>query len=434
MLDLKFIRENPEAVRQAIKDRNLKLDLDILLRHDDARRKALSELEALRQQKNLANDEISVLLRQKKDAQGKISSMKQIAESIGRLEEDLRAAESELDKLVLNIPNIPHPSIPRGSASSSKIVRSWGEERKFDFKPVTHIEIAQRLDIIDFPRAAKISASNFVLYKGWGARVERALINFMLDLHSKKHGYTEIFPPYLVNRASMTGTGQLPKLEEDMYRLKDDDLFLIPTAEVPLTNIFRDEALSEEALPIYYTAYTACFRREAGSYGKDTKGLTRVHQFDKVELVKFVRPGASYDELEKLVRDAEDVLQALGLAYRVVMLAAEDLSFAASKCYDLEVYAPGIDKWLEVSSCSNFESFQARRANIKFRRSALGARSSAKTESQKPKTDFVHTLNGSGVALARTLIAIFENYQQKDGSVIIPEALRPYLDNQERIS
>ncbi|MDD5595811.1 MAG: serine--tRNA ligase, partial [Candidatus Omnitrophica bacterium] len=264
--------------------------------------------------------------------------------------------------------------------------------------------------------------TNFILYKGWGAKLERALINFMLDLHTRKHGYTEIFPPFLVNRASMTGTGQLPKLEEDMYRLKDDDLFLIPTAEVPVTNIFRDEVLDEEKLPIFYTAYTACFRREAGSYGKDTKGLTRVHQFDKVEMVKFVQPETSYDELEKLVGNAEEVLQALGLSYRVVMLATQDLSFAASKCYDLEAYAAGVDKWLEVSSCSNFEDFQARRANIRF-----------KNKSTK-KSGFVHTLNGSGVALARTVICILENYQQADGSVIIPEVLRPYLNEEERIT
>jgi seryl-tRNA synthetase len=275
---------------------------------------------------------------------------------------------------------------------------------------------------VDFGRATKITGSNFILFKGWGARLERALINFMLDLHVNKHGYTEIFPPFLVNRASMLGTGQLPKLEEDMYKLKDDDLFLIPTAEVPVTNIFRDEILEEDKLPVYYTAYTACFRREAGSYGKDTKGLFRVHEFDKVEMVKFVRPEDSYDELEKLVADAEEVLQLLGLPYRVVMLSTQDISFAASKCYDLEAYAAGADKWLEVSSCSNFESFQARRANIRMRRK------------ESKKVDFIHTLNGSGVALARTFVAILENYQQEDGSVLIPKALQPYLNGQERIS
>jgi len=422
MLDIKFIRENPELVKKSIQDRNLKLDLDVILKLDDSRRQTLSELENLRQEKNKANDEITALLKAKKDTQQKIKPMKSIADKIDQLEDKLKKAEAELEELLLVIPNVAHTSIPIGDASKKQTVRTWGEIRNFDFKPVSHIEISQHLDIIDFIRAAKITGSNFVLYKGWGAKLERALINFMLDLHTKKHGYTEVFPPFLVNRQSMTGTGQLPKLEEDMYRLKDDDLFLIPTAEVPVTNIFRDEILDEESLPIYYTAYTACFRREAGSYGKDTKGLIRVHQFDKVELVKFVKPETSYDELEKLVNNAEEVLQLLGLSYRVAMLSTGDLSFAASKCYDLEAYAPGIDSWLEVSSCSNFESFQARRANIKFRRK------------DGKKLDFVHTLNGSGVALARTVIAILENYQQKDGSVVIPEVLRSYLDGKDRIA
>ncbi len=421
MLDIKFIRDNLSLMKKSVKDRNLKLDLEILIKLDDSRRKCLSELEDLRAQKNKANDEISALLKEKKDPKQKISSMKKIAEQIDQLEDEFKKTNTELDKMLLNIPNIPHSSIPIGDASYKQVVRSWGTLPKFDFKPVTHIELAQHLDIIDFGRAAKITGSNFILYKGWGARLERALINFMLDFHTKHHGYTEVFPPFLVNRASMTGTGQLPKLEEDMYRLKDDDLFLIPTAEVPVTNIFRDEILNEDDLPIYYTAYTACFRREAGSYGKDTKGLMRVHQFDKVELVKFVKPDSSYGELEKLVGNAEEVLQKLGLPYRVAMLPTGDLSFSASKCYDLEAYAAGIGQWLEVSSCSNFESFQARRANIKFRKK------------DTKKLDFVHTLNGSGVALARTVIAILENYQQQDGSIIIPEALRPYLDGQERI-
>lgn len=421
MLDIKFIRENLDLVKNSIKDRGLNLDLKDLIKLDDSRRKILTELEDLRAQRNKANNEISKLLKEKKDAKIKIASMKTIAEKIDRLEDKLKEINTELDKWLLVIPNIPHPSVPRGDASCKQTVRSWGKPKEFDFNPVTHIELAQHLEIIDFSRAAKISGSNFVLYKGWGAKLERALINFMLDLHTQKHGYTEVFPPFLVNRPAMTGTGQLPKLEEDMYRLKDDDLFLIPTAEVPLTNIFRDEILNETDLPKYFTAYTACFRREAGSYGKDTKGLIRVHQFDKVELVKFTRPEDSYAELEKLVRDAERVLQLLGLPYRVSVLPTEDLSFAASICYDLEAYAPGIDTWLEVSSCSNFESFQARRANIKFRRK------------DTKKLDFVHTLNGSGVALARTVIAILENYQQKDGSLIIPQVLRPYLDGKATI-
>ncbi len=425
MLDIKFIRENLDLVKKALSERKVKLDLDNLVQLDASGRKALSELEGLRGKKKKANDEITALLKAKKDAKEKIVSMKGIANSIDQLEGQTKEIETNLKGLLLSVPNIPHPSIPRGDASKKKIVRTWGEPPKLDFKPATHIEISRHLDIIDFGRAAKITGSNFVLYKGWGAKLERALINFMLDLHTQKHGYTEVSPPFLVNRASMTGTGQLPKLEEDMYRLKDDDLFLIPTAEVPVTNIFRDDILEEKDLPVYYTAYTACFRKEAGSYGKDTKGLIRVHQFDKVELVKFVKPENSYAELEKLVADAEEVLQLLGLAYRVVILPTEDISFAASKCYDLEAYACGIDTWLEVSSCSNFESFQARRANIKFRRTTSG---------QRPTNEYVHTLNGSGVALARTVVAILENYQQKDGSVLIPEVLRPYLNGQETIS
>lgn len=428
MLDIKFIRENQDLVKQAIKNRALKvnigndIDIDNVIKIDDQRRKALSEFEELASRRNKANDEISVLLKEKKDAKSKISSMKEISKRIGELESQIKEQETELSKLLLNIPNVPHASLPIGDATKNKIVRSWGEPKKFNFKPLNHIELCQNLDIVDFNRAAKITGSNFILFKGWGAKLERALINFMLDLHTNKHGYTEIFPPFLVNRASMLGTGQLPKLEEDMYKLKDDDLFLIPTAEVPLTNIFRDEILDEDKLPIYYSAYTACFRREAGSYGKDTKGLVRVHEFDKVEMVKFVKPENSYDELEKLVADAEEVLQLLELPYRVAILATEDLSFAASKCYDIEAYSAGSDKWLEVSSCSNFESFQARRANIKFRRK------------ENKKVEFLHTLNGSGVALARTVVAILENYQQEDGSVLIPKALQPYLNGQKRIS
>jgi len=422
MLDIKFIRENKDLVKQAIKNRALKIDIDAVIKIDDVRRKALAEFEELAAKRNKANDEIGVLLKEKKDAKAKISSMKDISKRIGELELQIKEQEIELNKLLLNIPNVPHDSLPVGDATSNKIVRSWGKPKKFDFKPLSHIELCQNLDIVDFNRATKITGSNFILFKGWGAKLERALINFMLDLHTNKHGYTEIFPPFLVNRASMLGTGQLPKLEEDMYKLKDDDLFLIPTAEVPVTNIFRDEILEEDKLPIYYTAYTACFRREAGSYGKDTKGLIRVHEFDKVEMVKFVKPEDSYDELEKLVVNAEEVLQLLELPYRLVLLSTQDISFAASKCYDLEAYTAGVDKWLEVSSCSNFESFQARRANIRMRRK------------ENKKIDFVHTLNGSGIALARTVVAILENYQQEDGSVLIPKILQPYLNGQERIT
>lgn len=423
MLDLKFIRENTDKVKKAIKDRGLAVDVDGLLSLDEKRRRILKEVEDIKHKKNVASDEIAKSLKEKKDAKTKIAEMKAISEKEKKLEDDLKVIEKELQEALFNIPNIPHESIPVGKdPSANKIVRQWGKERKFDFEPRTHIELGEYLDILDFLRAAKIVGSNFPLFKGDGAGLERALINFMLDLHTKKHGYKEIFPPFLVNRASMTGTGQLPKLEADMYRLKDDDYFLVPTAEVPLTNLHANEILDEEVLPIYYTAYTACFRREAGSYGKETKGLIRVHQFDKVELVKFVKPKTSYDELEKLVANAEEVLKALDLQYRVMVLSTADLSFAASKCYDLEAYASGIKTWLEVSSCSNFEDFQARRANIKYRSKETG------------KAEFLHTLNGSGVALARTVIALLENYQNKDGTVTIPEVLRPYMDGKEKIS
>lgn len=411
-----------DLVNDSLKNRNLKLDLDCLVKVDDERRSILSKLEELRAKRNKANDEISALLKEKKDAKDRINSMKSISSEISQLEDKIKNLDDELLKILIAIPNIPHLSVPIGDASKNTLVRSWGKPGDFNFKPQNHIDIAQHLDIIDFGRATKITGSNFILYKGLGARLERALINFMLDLHTKKHGYTEIFPPFLVNRASMTGTGQLPKLEEDMYKLKDDDLFLIPTAEVPVTNIFRDEIIDEDKLPICYTAYSACFRREAGTYGKDTRGLVRVHEFNKIEMVKFTRPEDSYDELEKLLKDAEEVLKILELPYRVMMLATRDLSFSASKCYDLEVYAAGMDKWLEVSSCSNFENFQARRANIKFR------------NKENKKVEFVHTLNGSGVALPRLMVAILENYQQEDGSVILPKALREYFDGKERIA
>ncbi len=422
MLDIKFIRENPDKVKKAIKDRNLTLDIDILLKLDSERRGFISEVEKLKNRKNTTSDEIAKLLKEKKDAKGLISEMKIISQKIDEIDKKVGEIEQNLAKILYNIPNIPHISIPIGTADSNKIVRAVGEIKKFNFKPKTHTELSELLDIIDFPRASKIAGSNFVLYKKEGARLERALINFMLDIHTKKHGYKEVSPPFLVNRASMTGTGQLPKLEEDMYRLKDDDLFLIPTAEVPVTNIHRDEVLEESELPIYYAAYSACFRREAGSYGKDTKGLVRVHQFDKVELVKFVKPETSYDELEKLLANAEEILKLLDLPYRVVALSTADLSFAASKCYDIEAWAPGIEKWLEVSSCSNFEDFQARRANIKFK------------DKTTKKTAYVHTLNGSGVALARTVVAILENYQQPEGSISIPPVLRPFMDSKERLT
>lgn len=422
MLDLKFIRESPDKVKKAIKDRNLKLDIEPLLKLDEERRRFLNEVEAIRAEKNKASKEVAALREKKGEFEARIAEMKTISQKEKEIDAKVDEIDQKIAEILLLIPNIPHSSLPIGpDPGANKIVRSWGKVPKFDFKPRTHIELAEFLDIIDFERATKITGSHFVLFKGDGARLERALINFMLELHTKRHGYKEISPPYLVNRSSMTNTGQLPKLEPDMYRLKDDDMFLVPTAEVPVTNIHADEVLEEGQLPIYYTAYTACFRREAGSYGKDTRGLTRVHQFDKVELVKLVRPQDSYDELEKLLKDAEEVLQLLNLPYRVVLLSTEGVSFAASKCYDIEAWSAGGEAWLEVSSCSNFEDFQARRANIRYKDKAM------------KKTRYVHTLNGSGVALARLVIAILENYQNADGMVTIPEALRPYMGGQELI-
>jgi len=424
MLDLKFIRDNRDTVKESIKNRRLNIDIDQMLKVDEERRKLLVEVEALKAERNKANDEISALMKQKKNPKEIIDRMKVVSQKIGILDEKVGELDQKLVNFTYSIPNIPDKSVPVGGPEANKIVRSWGKNPNFDFNPKNHIELAETLGIISFGAASKITGSNFILFLGLGARLERALINFMLDLHTKKHGYKEVFTPFLVNRKSMTGTGQLPKLEEDMYRLKDDDLFLIPTAEVPVTNIHANETLDEGRLPIYYTAYSACFRREAGSYGKDTRGMVRVHQFDKVELVKFVKPETSFDELEKLVKDAEEVLQLLELPYRVILLATGDISFAAAKCYDIELYAPGTDAYLEVSSCSCFTDFQARRAGIRFKRT---------TNDQRRTTEYVHTLNGSGVALARLFVAILENYQNKDGSVRVPKALVPYMDGIEVI-
>ncbi|MFH1646057.1 MAG: serine--tRNA ligase, partial [Candidatus Omnitrophota bacterium] len=346
-----------------------------------------------------------------------------VSQKIKEIDIKVGGLDEKIKNYVLLIPNIPHNSVPVGpDARSNKLVKEWGKEAKFNFTPQDHLKIGEQLGILDIPRATKLSGSGFSLFLGQGSRLVRALINFMLDLHTERHGYKEVWPPALVNRDSMTGTGQLPKLEEDMYKLKDDDLFLIPTAEVPVTNIHRNDVLNEDELPLYYTAYTPCFRREAGSYGKDTKGLSRLHQFDKVEMVKFVKPENSYDELEKLLLNAEKVLRLLGLRYRVMILSTGDISFAAAKCYDIELWAPGSNMWFEVSSCSNFEDFQSRRANIKYQNTETG------------KLNFVHTLNGSGVAFARLIIAILENYQQKDGSVLVPKVLRRYMGGQKVIN
>jgi seryl-tRNA synthetase len=416
MLDIKFIRENPDIVKKSMKDKGVRLDIEEFLTLDSERRKLVTDVEGLKRQKNEVSDKIGTMMRDKKNPKQLIDSMKTVSQKIADFEAKVEEIDNKYTNFIYSIPNIPHNSVPVGTAEANRKVKEWGKIPEFGFNPRSHIELGELLDILDFGRAAKISGAGFALYKGIGARLERGLIAFMLDLHTKKHGYTEIFPPFLVNRRSMTGTGQLPKLEEDMYRLKDDDLFLIPTAEVPVTNLHASEVLDEASLPLYYTAYTACFRREAGSYGKDTKGLTRVHQFDKVELVKFVKPETSYEELERLLADAEEVLQLLEVPYRVVALATGDLSFAASKCYDIELWAPGVKKWLEVSSCSNFTDFQARRANIRFKSKAA----------KKPQ--YVHTLNGSGVALARLVIALLEIHQQKDGSVTVPKALQPFVD------
>lgn len=422
MLDLKFIRENSDTVKAALKSRNNNLNIDELLTLDEERRKLLTEAEELKSVRNKANDEITAIMKEKKNPKDIIAKMKGVSQKIGELDKKVGEIDEKMAKFLYIIPNIPDKSVPIGGPEANKIVRTWGKNPAFDFNPRTHIELAEILGIINFGVASKITGSNFILFMGQGARLERALINFMLDLHTKKHGYKEVFPPFLVNRRSMIGTGQLPKLEEDMYKLQDDDLFLIPTAEVPVTNIHSSETLEEDRLPICYTAYTACFRREAGSYGKDTKGLIRVHQFDKVELVKFVKPENSFDELEKLLNDAEEVLRLLELPYRVVLLATGDISFSAAKCYDIELYAAGADSYLEVSSCSNFTDFQARRANIRYR------------QKNTKKAAHVHTLNGSGVALARLVVAILENYQNKDGTVRIPKALVPYMDGRELIT
>lgn len=422
MLDLKFIRDNIDRVKLGLQAKRSNLDLTRLLELDQNRRALLVEMDDLKAQKNIANDDIGRMIKEKTDPKMKIASMKQIATQIDAMGPVLKRIEQDIYDIQISIPNLPHDSVPVGGPELNQEVGSWGHKPQLDFTPKTHIELGESLDIIDFKRGTKLSGSNFILYKDLGARLERALYNFMLDVHTSQHGYREMCPPVLVNAASMTGTGQLPKMKEDMYHVTADDLYLIPTAEVPITNIHRDEMLQEDELPIYYTAYSACFRREAGSYGKDTRGLVRIHQFDKVELVKFVRPETSYDELESLVGNAKKIFELLNIPYRVLLLASGDISFAAAKCYDLEVYAAGLDKWLEGSSCSNFEDFQARRANISYK------------GKDGKKKGFVHTLNGSGVALPRTMIAILENYQTKEGDVVIPEVLRPYMGGLTRIT
>jgi seryl-tRNA synthetase len=415
MLDARFVRENEDIVKDALAKRGYDFSLEEFFSLYEKRMSILKESEELKNRRNIVSEEIGGLKKQKSDATSQLAEMKVVSDRIKSLDEDLRVLDEKTRSVLLILPNIPHESVPLGKdETENREIRKWGEPGNFDFEPLNHWDVAEPLDIIDFERSAKIAGARFSIMKGAGAKLERALMNFMLDLNTSK-GYLEVFPPIIVNRDSMTGTGQLPKFEMELFRVADPEFYLIPTAEVPVTNIHRDEILKEEDLPLYYTAYTPCFRREAGSYGKDTRGLIRQHQFNKVELVKFVRPEDSYKELEKLTNDAEEILQKLGLPYRVVALCTGDMGFAASKTYDLEVWLPGQHKYREISSCSNFTDFQSRRAGIRFKRSG------------KRGTEFVHTLNGSGLAIGRTVVAILENYQQKDGSVIIPEVLRPYM-------
>ncbi len=427
MLDLRFVRENPEAVRAGLARRGITLDLAEFLALDSRRRAAQQEIETLRRKRNEVSEEIGRLKKAGQQAGDKVAEMRAVGDQITALENSTREVEESQRNILLTIPNLPHASVPDGKdENDNREIRRWspegGEPPKFSFEPKPHWDIAEFLDIIDFDRAAKITGARFALYKGLGARLERALINFMLDLHTTEHGYLEVLPPFMVNRTSMTATGQLPKFEEELFRVENGTYYLIPTAEVPVTNIHQDEILPEEKLPILYTAYTPCFRREAGSYGKDTRGLIRQHQFNKVELVKFAKPDTSYDELEKLTRNAEEVLRRLGLSYRVIVLCTGDMGFSASKTYDIEVWLPAQNKYREISSCSNFEDFQARRGNIRYRPSGT------------KKTELVHTLNGSGLAVGRTVVAILENYQQADGTVVIPDVLRPYMGGVERIA
>ncbi len=422
MLDLKFVREHLDEVKEALKKRGSQLSLDKFHSLDEKRRQLIQEVEELRNKRNTVSQQIGQIKKEGGDASDLIAEMKAVGEKIKALEEELDSIKSEMQEIMLSIPNIPHESVPVGESEDDNVtVKRWGDIPEFSFEPVPHWEIGEKTGILDFKRAAKITGSRFVVYRGLGAMLERALINFMLDLHRKKHGYTEIMPPVIVNSASLYGTGQLPKFEEDLFKLNFKDYYLIPTAEVPVTNLHRDEILDEEDLPIYYAAYSPCFRSEAGSYGRDVKGIIRQHQFNKVELVKFVTPETSYDELESLLMDAEEVLQLLEIPYRVVVLCTGDLGFSAAKTYDIEVWLPGQNRFCEISSCSNFEDFQARRANIRYR-----------PKGQK-KTRLVHTLNGSGLAVGRTVVSILENYQMEDGSVRIPKALLPYMDNIEVI-
>ncbi|MHB9099530.1 MAG: serine--tRNA ligase [Syntrophales bacterium] len=422
MLDIKYLRGNIDFVVGKMRERGQEMNLERFIALDAKRRDIIQEVEALRNERNTVSKEIGEKKKNHQDATEIIARMGAVSNRIKELDETLKQTDDELQVILMMIPNVPHGSVVCGKgAEDNPVIRVWGEKPTFPFTPRPHWEIGEELNILDFTRGAKITGARFTLYRGLGARLERALINFMLDLHTREHGYTEVLTPFMVNRESMTGTGQLPKFEEDLFRIDKMDYFLIPTAEVPVTNIHREEILSEKELPICYVAYSPCFRAEAGSYGKDTRGLIRQHQFNKVELVKFAKPEDSYEELEKLTLNAEEVLKRLKIPYRVVSLCTVDLGFSAAKTYDLEAWLPGQDAYREISSCSNFEEFQARRASIRFRREESG------------KVEFVHTMNGSALAVGRTLVAILENYQQQDGSVVIPEALRPYMGGVDRI-
>lgn len=420
MLDIKLIRENPELVKIGIENKREKNRIDEILVLDSKRRELIFRTDELKSKRNQTSMEIAKLKKSGADASNIIAEMKRVSDEITLNDSQLKDLEASLNDILMFIPNLPHSSVPVGKSAEDNVeVRRWlpeGFSIENDFKPLDHIELGKKLKILDFERGAKISGSGFPLYTSRGATLERSLINFMLDKHINEHNYSEIFPPFLVNADSMRGTGQLPKMADDMYFLQKDDLYLIPTAEVPVTNIHRDEILDEKSLPVKYVGYSACFRREAGSYGKESKGFLRVHQFNKVEMVKFVKPETSYDELEGLVSDAEDILQALNIPYRILMLCTGDLSFSAAKCYDIETWSPAENKWLEASSCSNFESFQARRANIRYRRE----------DTKKP--DFLHTLNGSGLATSRLMVSLLENNQTPEGKIIIPRVLHKYTN------
>ena len=425
MYDLRTLRDNLDAILDQLGSRGADVPWDRIRTLIEQRRALTGQVEQLRHELRKGSDEVAKLKREKQPADTSMAAMKAIGEQIKKIEDELRGIEETLTDLNLRIPNLPHPSVPVGKdASGNTVTRLWGAPPKLTGEAKSHWDIGEALGILDFDRAAKITGARFVVLTGAGARLERALINYMLDLHTTRHGYREVLTPFLVNRSSMTATGQLPKFEEDLFRLRDEDYFLIPTAEVPVTNLYRDETLTESALPIKYAAYTPCFRREAGSYGKDTRGLIRLHQFNKVELVAFTKPEQSYEELERLTGHAEAILQGLGLHYRVVTLCTGDMGFSAAKTYDIEVWLPSQNHYREISSCSNFEGFQARRAGIRYKNTA---------GKKDAKTDFVHTINGSGLAIGRTIVAILEQYQQPDGSVTIPEVLRQHMDGMERL-